>query len=317
MLGLVGLSTVLLAGIVGFLFSGTITRRLTALREATERLSEGDLTARADEKPGAPELRSVSKSFNLMAERLQTLLNQQKAFAADASHQLRTPLTALKLRLEMARDLLETDPAAASTRLAAAEAEVDRMGNIIEGLLMLSRTEASSAPVVTVDLAEIARERATQWEPLAEESGVRIRYEGPAHALVQAVSTAAEQIIDNYVDNALTQSPSGSEIIVRVAPDGADTTVHVLDQGPGLSPEECVRAFDRFWRAASDSRGSGLGLAIVSQLAVASRATVALSPRTDASVAAFAGTAKSARPAKSRAATGPGLDASASFVTSR
>ncbi|MFC5930418.1 HAMP domain-containing protein [Cryobacterium melibiosiphilum] len=291
-LGIVALTTVLLAGIVGFIFSSTVTRRLHLLREATERLAEGDLASRADETAGAPEIRALSRSFNRMAERLNTLIQQQRTFAADASHQLRTPLTALRLRLERARDLLHADPDGAAERLAAAESEVDRLGNIVEGLLLLSRTEGHSAPLITVDLAAIAGERVEQWAALAAESGVEIRYEGPADAPVQAIIDAAEQIVDNFVDNALTVSPEGSTIVVRVVVDGPATTVHVLDAGPGLSPEDCTRAFDRFWRATSDMAGSGLGLAIVTQLAVASRARAQLTPR-----------------------SGPGLDASVTFAT--
>lgn len=282
LLGLVALTTLLLAGIVGFIFSGTVTRRLTLLGDATGRLADGDLTARADEASGAPELRTLSRSFNRMAERLEVLIEQQRSFAADASHQLRTPLTALRLRLELARELLDTHPAAAADRLSAAEAEADRLGNIIEGLLLLSRTEATTAPVDSVDLAEVARTRVAHWHPLAQESGVRIRYEGPETADVVATPLAPEQIIDNFIDNALSASPVGGTITVRVAAAGPDSTaVHVLDRGYGLSEEDCVKAFDRFWRAGHHNAGSGLGLSIVAQLARASRATAALDPRPD------------------------------------
>lgn len=304
-LGLVALTTVVLAGIVGFIFSATVTRRLKLLQHATERLADGDLDARADESAGAPEIRSLSVSFNRMATRLETLIEEQRRFAADASHQLRTPLTALRLRLEGARELLEETPAgdaagvvggaargsgsvstgAAIERLAAAEAEVDRLGSIIEGLLMLSRSESRAAPVVEFDVAQVARERVEHWQPLAQELGVGIRYEGPDHARVTAIATAPEQIIDNFVDNALsvttrTRTDEGTnDIVVRVAPAGAAWRVAVLDRGPGLSDEDCARAFDRFWRADSDALGNGLGLAIVAQLARASRATVRLERR--------------------------------------
>lgn len=295
-LGLVALTTVLLAGFVGYIFASGVTRRLKQLRLATERIAGGDLQARADENGGAPELRSLSRSFNGMAVRLDALIEQQRTFAADASHQLRTPLTALKLRLERARELLETDPAAAADRLADAEAETDRLATIIEGLLLLSRSEASTVPAVPIDLGLVATERVEHWLPLAQELGVGIRVEGAAVAggtagavVVRAIPTAVEQIIDNYIDNALSVSPAGSELIVRVVgargTDGAHADggaeLHVLDSGPGLSAEDCASAFERFWRADSDTRGSGLGLAIVAQLAAASRAHAKLAPRPD------------------------------------
>ncbi len=300
-LGVVALTTVVLAGIVGFIFSARVTRRLKRLQQATERLADGDLDARADELSGAPEIRSLSVSFNRMATRLEALIEQQRRFAADASHQLRTPLTALRLRLEGARELLEESAASGGTgngtvrgtgsvstgaaieRLAAAEAEADRLGSIIEGILMLSRSESRAAPVVKFDVARVARERVEHWQPLAQELGLGIRYEGPEHARVTAIATAPEQIIDNFVDNALSVSTStdavGNDIVVRVAAAGAAWRVAVLDRGPGLSDEDCARAFDRFWRADSDALGNGLGLAIVAQLARASRATVRLERR--------------------------------------
>lgn len=305
-LGIVAFISVALAGIVGLLVSGGVARRLTRLRQTTERLAEGDLSARADEKSGAAELTSLSRSFNMMAERLEELITQQKMFAADASHQLRTPLTALRLRLERAHELLETDPNAAGERLTAAQVEVDRLGNLIEGLLLLSRTEASAAPLENFNLPAIARDRVAQWQALAAESSVRLRYEGPIDAFVAASPSAIEQIIDNYVDNALTVSPANSKITVRVVTAGAHTTLHVLDEGPGLSHEECTRAFDRFWRASSTIGGSGLGLAIVAQLARASRGIAQLAQRSPGG-----------RADELDSGRGAGLDASVRFETAR
>ena len=153
------------------------------------------------------------------------------------------------------------------------------MGNIIEGLLLLSRTEASTAPVARVDLVAKVQERIAHWQPLAQESRVQVRYEGPSTAPVMAVPTAPEQIIDNFVDNALSASPDGRTITVRVVRAGPDTILHVLDDGPGLPEDERNRAFDRFWRATSNKEGNGLGLAIVAQLALASGAEARLAPR--------------------------------------
>ncbi|BDU10105.1 two-component sensor histidine kinase [Aurantimicrobium sp. INA4] len=284
----VALIALLLAAIVGYIVSGTITRRLRRLQEATEALASGDLTARADETAGAKEIRSLAESFNDMAERLELLINQQRTFAADASHQLRTPLTALRLRLERAHDLLETDPGGATERLAAAEAEADRLSNLLEGLLLLSRTEAANVQRETFDLAALSQDRVNHWKALAAESGVKLRYEGPQQLGVTAVPNAIEQIVDNYIDNALSVSPEGSRLIVRVVSAGSVAQLHVLDQGPGLSVAECSRAFDRFWRANSDRHGSGLGLAIVAQLARASGGTAQLTPRPEGGLDASA-----------------------------
>lgn len=293
MLGIIAISTLLLAGIIGYIIATSLSRRLRLLESATQKLADGNLSIRADEGSGPGEIRALATSFNQMAERLNVLIEQQRRFAGDASHQLRTPLTALRLRLERANDLISADPVAAAERLGAAESEVDRLAAIVEGLLLLSRTESSSTTSESVDLAEIARERVEHWQALAKEQNVSVRFEGPVHAFGLAIPTAPEQVIDNFVDNALSVSPPGSRIIIRVV-DGSQVKVSVLDEGPGLSPEDCARAFDRFWRATSDNRGSGLGLAIVSRLMFACGGTAHLEPRSPrglAAVAFFPGTA--------------------------
>jgi signal transduction histidine kinase len=278
-LGIVALTTVLLAGIVGLILSRTVTSRLRRLTELTEGFAEGRLTERADERSGAPELRSLSRSFNAMAERLTASLDEQRRFAADASHQGRTPLTALRLRLERARELSGVSATESANRIAAAETEVDRLDTLVEGLLLLSRSEGHVFALETVDLARIARERVDQWRPLGTESGVAIEFEGAASAPILSAQAAIEQIADNLIDNALSVSAAGTRITVRVDPDGHGAALHVLDEGPGLPPELLERAFDRFWTGRAEEGGTGLGLSIVAQLAQASGGTVSLSNR--------------------------------------
>ena len=277
-IGLVALLTLIMAGIAGIVFSGTVTRRLSVLTATTEQLAGGDLTARADPKAGAPELVRLARSFNRMADRLSGLIDEQRAFAADASHQLRTPLTALRLKLERARDLIESDPPGAAARLAAAELEADRLVTIVEGLLALGRAGASVSRVIAVDLAAIARERVEQWEPLAAEGGVDLTIAGPTSVSVLAVPTAVDQMLDNIIDNALAVSHEGDQIRVVISA-GDRPTLAVLDDGPGMSDDELARAFDRFWRGGTTTPGTGLGLAIVAELARASGAEVSLTRR--------------------------------------
>lgn len=277
-ISLVALLTLVMAGIAGVVFSGTVTRKLGVLTETTERLAGGDLTARAEAKAGAPELVRLARSFNRMADRLSSLIHEQRAFASDASHQLRTPLTALRLKLERARELIETDPQGAAARLSAAESEADRLATIVEGLLALGRAGASSVPVVAVDLAAVARERVEQWEPLAGEGDITLRIEGPPSITVRAVPTGVDQMIDNLLDNALAVSQEGDTITV-VLTGGSTPSVSVLDEGRGMTDEELARAFDRFWRGSSSTPGTGLGLAIVAEIARASGASVTLANR--------------------------------------
>lgn len=278
-LGLVAGLTMLAAIVIAFLLAGTITRPIRRLQETTEQLAGGDLTARASEQ-GAPELRKLGRDLNQMAGRLDRLIAAQKSFAGDASHQLRTPLTALRLRLDQAAELLDSQPDSASEALDDARAEVERLQHVIDGLLRLARAEGERQDLVDADLAVIARERLSIWEPLAEESGVELELACPQRAMIRIVPEAAEQILDNYLDNAISISPAGSKVVITVisSPIGLHptTTLLVSDSGPGLSPEQRERAFDRFWSQREDNAGTGLGLAIVRQLADASEAKVEL-----------------------------------------
>ncbi|MEI6622259.1 MAG: ATP-binding protein [Actinomycetes bacterium] len=279
-IGLVAGLTLLASVLVAIVLAGTITRPLRRLQQTTAKLASGDLSARAEPGQGAPEWRSLNNDLNTMANRIEKLVEAQRSFAADASHQLRTPLTVLRLRLDEAADNLEENPHDASAPLDAARAETERLQHVIDGLLQLARTEGARIKPISVDLAEIVRERIDVWAPYAEEHGVELLVSTPERALVLAIPGGAEQIVDNYIDNAISVSNSGSAVQVAVEPpsaaDARTITLRIRDSGPGLSTEQRKRAFDRFWQGRTDNSGTGIGLAIVSQLAEASGATVEL-----------------------------------------
>jgi len=263
--------TLLVSVLVALLLALGITRRLSNLKDVTDEFTHGNHKVRAEINGGAPEIRSLARSFNAMADQLDKLISQQKAFASDASHQLRTPLTALHLRLERASELIATDPVGAVERIEAAMGEADRLQRLVEGLLVLSRSE--NVDTITrdkFDAVQIARERFDNWEALASEQGITMVLNLPDSAMILAIPGALEQVIDNYIDNALGVVPAGSKITVEITTDSEFTKVSVIDEGPGLPEADIAKAFNRFWRAQSDTHGSGLGLAIVDRLATAS-----------------------------------------------
>lgn len=272
-------AALVLSVILSFIVSGLVIRPLRRVESQANALAQGDFSGRLPENAGPTEMRSLSAAFNTMADKLESLIRQQRAFASDASHQLRTPLTALLLRIERAREALLTDPVSADDRLGDAEIEVERLTAIVEGLLAIARSEGGSTDVVPFDLAELARDRVENWRALAEERDVTIAFEGPESAPGVALATAPEQIIDNFVDNAIAHSPAGTAVLVRVREFGEHVELSVIDAGTGMTAEQCERAFDRFWRADSTKEGSGLGLAIVKHLVELSGGTATLSPR--------------------------------------
>lgn len=270
--------SVVMAVIVALLFARFVTRPLDDLRRTTEKFSEGDLNANAQES-GPPETRKLASSFNLMAKRLGDMIDQQRSFAGDASHQLRSPLTALRLRLEQASDLVESNPHEARNHLDEAQSETERLSRLVEQLLQLARAEGTTLPLEDLEISELITERVEVWSSLAEELGVSLIADITTPVYGRGSLMALGQILDNYLDNALEVSPVGST--VRVAADVGNDSVEIVvrDEGPGLSDVQRLRAFDRFWRGDEQSNrnlGSGLGLAIVSQLANASNFFVEL-----------------------------------------
>ena len=278
-----GLFTVIAAGILAIPFALGIARPITRLTRRTEKLAEGDFSVRADDSSGPPEVRELSRSFNVMAGRLGLMVENQRHFAGAVSQQLRTPLTALRLRLEQAQDALgETSPEAANA-IEASRAETDRLQEMVEQLLALARIEGGTAATSTVDASAIAHSRIEMWESLASERNIAFSVSAPTHAECAAIDGSLEQIIDNYIDNALGVAPDGSTIAIVVSRDAAYVSVDVIDEGPGLTEEQRGLAFERFWRGkhTENAPGTGLGLAIVRQLAVASGGTAELLSRTD------------------------------------
>lgn len=264
--------------LLAFVVSGVVSRPIRRVEVQANALANGDFSGSLPENQGPREIRSLAVAFNTMTTKLDSLIRQQRAFASDASHQLRTPLTALLLRIEGAREALESNPTHAADRLKDAEVEVERLTTIVEGLLSIARSEGGSTEVVDVDIAAITRERVENWRALGEENDVTIAFDGPGTARGLALPNATEQIVDNLIDNALSHSPVGTGVLVRVRVRATDIELTVTDAGSGMTEQQRERAFDRFWRADSTTDGSGLGLAIVKHLAELGRGTVALAP---------------------------------------
>jgi signal transduction histidine kinase len=253
---------------VGWLLARGVTRPVRELEDATERFGRGDLGARVPDDHGPPELRHLAHAFNRMAAEIERLLDAQQQFVADASHQLRTPLTALRLRLENLDARLAPSEHSA---IAMVIADVARLSRIVDGLLVLARDDAAGLATEEIDLAGAARSRGDAWREVATEHDVALVVAAAPGSRATVTPGAAEQLIDNLVDNALTVSRPGDTIEIRVARAGERVELHVVDQGPGLTLEARERAFDRFWRAPDAAAGgSGLGLAIVRRLAESS-----------------------------------------------
>jgi signal transduction histidine kinase len=263
-LGLIGLVVLALGLSAGAFIAGQIARPLRRLERVARQIAGGDLAARAAVE-GSSEQRSLGESFNEMTDRIVRLLDSQRDFVADASHQLRTPLTGLRLRLEESRAVGVSDDAA--HQLDAAAKEVDRFAQIIDELLVLSRAGERELPGERIELDDIAAHAVERWRKTADERDITLQH--APNGRVGAVWCArvdADRALDVLVENALRYSPRGSTVTIAVQPAG----IEVIDAGPGLAEDERELVFERFHRGTAGRTGpagTGLGLAIARELA--------------------------------------------------
>jgi signal transduction histidine kinase len=263
------------------LLARSITRPLNDLRATAGQLGAGDLAVRAVVPRGPTELTELAESFNATAARLEQLVSAQRGFVADASHQLRTPLAALRLRLE----ILEVDAdGTLADDLEGALAEVARLSRLVDALLALARAEQARSDPVATSLAEVVAGRCEAWDAFAAERRVGIGAAVSGDAWAWATPGRLEQVVDNLLNNALEVAPPGSEVELAATTRGDRVELTVRDAGPGMSADERARAFDRFWQSGTARRDGrpnghfGLGLAIVRELVAGDGGEVVLAP---------------------------------------
>lgn len=246
--------------------TGWVLRPVRVLDATTHDIATGRLKSRVAAAGGPPELRRLARSFNEMADNVEQVLEQQRAFVADASHQLRNPLAALLLRIELlALELPEGNEEIASVRT-----EGKRLAQVLDDLLDLALAEHAEADLRLTDIGALTAERVASWGPAAEAKGVRLTGTCPA-TTAWADPVTLSSALDAVIDNAVKFTPAGQSVGVEVAAAGDTATVVVTDGGPGLSDEELARVGDRFWRSAAHQniKGSGLGLSITQTLLAA------------------------------------------------
>jgi two-component system, OmpR family, sensor kinase len=280
---LIGVLVLLIGLTAAAVVAGQIARPVRRLEVAARRVAGGDFdtTARVE---GSSEQRSLARSFNEMTDRIGRLLRVQREFVADASHQLRTPLTGLRLRLEEARAI--TPEPAARAEIDAALGEVDRLSGMVRELLLLSEASELRPPEETIDLGDAARSAADRWRAAAQDAAVALQVHVDMRAgKVASASGDVDRVVDVLVENAIRYA--GAEATVTVA--ALPGVLEVRDNGPGLAPGEESEVFDRFHRGQAGRRtpgGTGLGLAIARELARRWGAEVTLASRPGGGVTA-------------------------------
>ncbi|MFI0944180.1 ATP-binding protein [Streptomyces sp. NPDC021020] len=234
----------------------------------THDIATGRMKSRVRATGGPPELRRLVRSFNEMADNVEAVLDQQRAFVADASHQLRNPLSALLLRIE----LLGLELPEGHTEAEAVKEEGLRLAQVLDDLLGLAVAENSGGRPEVIDVGALVRTRTAAWRPVADRACVELDFAGPPPdgqgVTGWADAVALSSALDAVLDNAIKFTPAGAGVSVVVEAGEDAAAVVVADGGPGLADEELARIGDRFWRSPrhQNVQGSGLGLSIARSL---------------------------------------------------
>jgi two-component system OmpR family sensor kinase len=286
-LGLVLATGVALAAVAGAVVAVLVARLglrpLRTVAAAARSLAAGDLSARVPMVSSADEIGTLAADFNRMADRLEEAFGRERAFIADASHELRTPIAAIRGQLELIDRMPAEDRAELERSM---RRTVDRMANLLDDLLDLVRLDAtgsSALRVAPVDIALVGRDALEEVRALPAAMGRSMDYGNDGPAVVEADAAAVHRLLVNLLQNAVAHSPPGARIELLVEATAAGARAIVTDSGPGIPPAQLDRIFDRFYRldegrgrsgSSGTGAGTGLGLAISRAIAEAHGGTL-------------------------------------------
>ncbi len=261
------------AGLAAFLLARSIIRPLSLLRESAARLSTGDFSHRVA-YTRRDEIGEVAQAFNEMARQVESMLEEQRAFASNTSHELRTPLTTIRLRTEALRYDKTLDDATASRYIEEIDDEMMRLGNLIQDLTLLSRFDAGRAELGQdqVDMMRFAGSVQHQVEAGAREKQIDIALKLPqADALpIRASIHHLTVVFRNLLDNAIKYTPVGGQVTWNLEQKADGVYSIIKDSGQGVDAEHLPHLFERFYRVdkarSRDVPGTGLGLALVKSI---------------------------------------------------
>lgn len=263
-----GAVAIILATLIGLLFSKTLIHPVRKISAAAQKISEGDFSARTG-LSGRNELAQLGEQFDTMADSIERDRQMEMRLTSDVAHELRTPLMAIQATVEAMIDgVYETD----SEHLAMVDSEVRRLSRLVDALLKLTRLERRSQPMneEVNDVGKIVEAVVASHEVLIQDSGLQIKahIKGTVKALCDR--DMIKQAVANLISNAVRYTPEGGRIDVLVHESDGWAEIDVSDTGIGLTPEEEKMVFERFWRADSDrgrkSGGLGIGLSVVKEI---------------------------------------------------
>ena len=249
----------------------TITRPVGELREGIAKMTSGDFSARVNVR-GHNEFAELAAAFNSMSERLELLDKSRNQFVSNASHELKTPLSTMKILIETILYQDPIDPGMTKEFLADVNKEIDRLSRIVSDLLTLVNIDSGGMKLnnTDVDINELLLEQVKRLAPLARENGIELDCSAKESLEVTGDSVKLQQVIYNVIDNAIKYTPRGGEVHASLARAGKRAIIRVSDTGIGIPADDLPHIFDRFYRVdkarSRATGGTGLGLSIVKQI---------------------------------------------------
>ncbi len=289
----VGAGVLVVLAAVGVAIVRASLQPLREIERTAAAIAAGDLTRRVPESPPETEMGHLAAALNAMLAQIEGAFRLREAseermrqFIADASHELRTPLTTIRGFAELYRQGAARQPGETEALLRRIEDEAARMGLLVEDLLMLARLDQERPlALADMDLRVIASDAVAAARAVAPDRTVELEIERDEPIEVNGDESRLRQVVGNLMTNALTHTPAGTPVSLRLRRDGTDALIEVADHGPGLTDEQAARVFERFYRvdkartrrqAGGSHSGSGLGLAIVAALVAVHNGTVSV-----------------------------------------
>ncbi len=267
-MALAAVLSVVLASCIGFLFARGLVNPINRMTKTAIAIKEGDLSARTNLE-GDDEIAELGKTFDAMAESVEKNQQLERRLTMDVAHELRTPLMAIQSTVEAIVDgVFEPD----AERLGTVNAEVQRLGRLVDALLKLSRLESRSTPMreEVINVGELIRPLVMSHEAFVNDAGLALEFDAEDEVMVYGDRDMLRQATANLISNAVRYTPAPGTVSVKVRKGDIMASISVRDTGIGLSPEECKMVFNRFWRAEESrerqSGGLGIGLAVVKEI---------------------------------------------------
>ena len=269
--------------LLSFILSRMLTRKISALLTGIRKVREGAYEHRTH-IPGRDEIAQIGEEFNSLTDRLQTTETLRRRFVSDASHELKTPLAAIRLLTDSILQTNNMDMETVRDFVTDIGSEAERLSRITEDLLRLTRLDSNQVdPPEVVEVAPVLEQVMRMMSLLAQEKGTELTCQTGGDCRVLATKGEVHQVIYNLTDNAVKYSGSHGSVRVELRRDGNDVVLTVADNGPGIPEEDLPRVFERFYRVdkarSRAAGGTGLGLSIVQDMVTKRGGTVSAANR--------------------------------------